>query len=257
MNEFDLVQGGVSFRWDQTNGTFENFEEMTSDAFIASLLSTANTEGNDFGPYRFFSTVDGYEYTLLASENGAQGLDLYYLKNLPAFNSQIPTVNGPYPATLINTASDDAYISFDLNQDTAYFSSDRSGNFEIYTIRRTGETTISNWLNGAFSPATLVDSLNSTSADKCPFVYKKIMVFASDRPGGMGGYDLYYAIYKNGKWSTAENFGPDVNTASDEYRPVLGLLPDYTNYILLFSSDRPGGKGGFDLYFRGVSIDTD
>ena len=256
-DQFDLVQGGISFTWDQTNGKFENNEQMTNDTFIGSLLSAANTEGDDFGPYRFFSTVDGYEYMLLSSENGAEGLDFYYLKNLPMLTSQLPTVLGPYPATLLNTGSDDAYISFDLNQDTAYFSSDRNGNFEIYTISRPGETSISDWLNGTFSPATPVDSLNSTSADKCPFVYKKIMVFASDRPGGFGGYDLYYAIYKDGKWSTPENFGPDVNTASDEYRPVLGLLPDYTNYMLLFSSNRPGGKGGFDLYFRGISIDTD
>ncbi len=82
--QFDLVQGGVSFTWDQTNGAFEDYEEMTSDAFITSLLSSANTEGDDFGPYRFFSTVDGYEYMLLSSENGAEGLDFYYLKNLPS-----------------------------------------------------------------------------------------------------------------------------------------------------------------------------
>jgi hypothetical protein len=255
--EFDLVQGGLSFMWDQTNGAFGFGSTMTSDLFVSNLLSAANTEGDDFGPYRFFSTVDGYEYMLLSSENAAEGLDFYYLKNIPSLNGSVPNILGPFPATLLNTSSDDAYISFDLNQDTAYFSSNRSGNFNIYAIQRPAEMNISAWLNGTFTAATPVDSLNSTSNDKCPFVYKNVMVFASDKPGGMGGYDLYYAVYRHGKWSTPENFGPDVNTASDEYRPVIAILPNYTNYLLMFSSNRPGGKGGFDLYFRGVSIEAD
>jgi len=254
--QFDLVQAGIQFRWDQTTGLFSFTAEMISDNFLNTLLSTANTEGDDFGPYRFFSALDGYEYTLLSSENEAEGLDFYYLKNLPPQTTSNPMVLGPTPATLLNTGSDEAYISFDLNQDTAYFSSNRSGNFDIYTIQRPSASTISNWLSGTFSTATLADSLNSAYEDKFPFLFRDIMLFASDRPGGMGGYDLYYAIFRDGKWSTPENLGPSINTASDECRPILGLLPGYTNYLLMFSSDRPGGKGNLDLYFTGISIET-
>jgi hypothetical protein len=78
-----------------------------------------------------------------------------------------------------------------------------------------------------------------------------MMVFASNRPGGYGGYDLYSSVLINGKWSSATNLGPGINTAADEYRPVIGYHPDFTNGFLIFSSDRPGGKGGFDLYFTG------
>ena len=80
------------------------------------------------------------------------------------------------------------------------------------------------------------------------------MIFTSNRPGGYGGYDLYYSVFKNGKWSSPVNFGPDINTSSDEYRPVIGYHPDFTNKFMIFSSNRPGGKGGFDLYFTGVDI---
>jgi hypothetical protein len=85
-------------------------------------------------------------------------------------------------------------------------------------------------------------------------VFKKIMIFTSNRPGGLGGYDLYYSIFKNGNWSSPVNLGPEINTSSDEYRPVLGYHPDFTNFFLMFSSNRPGGKGGFDLYFSGVEF---
>jgi hypothetical protein len=90
------------------------------------------------------------------------------------------------------------------------------------------------------------------------------MVFASNRPfreGESANFDLYYSIYKHGKWSSpvnfgsdTVNFGSDINTSSNEYRPVLLANIDFTNYILIFSSDRPGGKGGYDLYFKGVTI---
>ena len=70
----------------------------------------------------------------------------------------------------------------------------------------------------------------------------------------MGGYDLYYSIFRKGKWSTPVNFGPVINTSSDEYRPVIGYHPDFSNQFLIFSSNKPGGKGGFDLYFTGVEF---
>jgi hypothetical protein len=255
--QFDLVQGVVSYVWDQTTGVFGYGSEVTSDAFLARLATAANTSGNDFGPYRLFSAVDGYEYLLLASENASGNLDFYYLKNLPGLTSQLPAVSGPFPVTLLNTGNDDAYICFDTNQDTAYFSSNVGGNFDIYIKQRPAETPLSDWFEGTYSASSAVDNINSSSDDICPFAFKKIMVFTSNRPGGMGGFDLYYSIFKDGKWNTPENFGPDVNTASDEYRPVIGSDRDFTNYMLMFSSNRPGGKGGFDLYFRGVTISTE
>ena len=42
------------------------------------------------------------------------------------------------------------------------------------------------------------------------------LFFASDRPGGFGGMDLYYVTIKNGQYSEPINLGPDINTAGDE-----------------------------------------
>lgn len=79
------------------------------------------------------------------------------------------------------------------------------------------------------------------------------LVFTSDKPGGYGGYDLYYSVFRNNAWSQPVNFGDKINTAYDEYRPILvnsGLTT--TETMMIFSSNRPGGKGVFDLYFVGV-----
>ena len=110
------------------------------------------------------------------------------------------------------------------------------------------------WFNSDYTASQKVDSINSSSDDKCPMVYNKFMVFTSDRPGGYGGFDLYYSVFRNGNWSSPVNFGPKINTSSDEYRPLIGYHSDFSNIYMIFSSDRPGGKGGFDLYFTGIDI---
>jgi hypothetical protein len=110
------------------------------------------------------------------------------------------------------------------------------------------------WLNLGYEPSAKVDVLNSSGDDKCPFIYKKVMVFASNRSGGLGGFDLYYSVFSNGQWSTPVNFGPSINSSSDEYRPVMGGDEEFTNTYLMFSSNRSGGQGGFDLYFSGIDI---
>lgn len=252
--QFDLEQGSLSISFDQTNGAFVFGSKMTTDEFLNKLIGKAVTTGNDFGPYRLFSTVDGFEYLLLASANSAGNLDLFYLKNQPVSGSIIPEITGPLPIRLMNTASDDAYICFNSGQDTAYYSSNKDGNFDIFSITRPTDKSLSAWFDLNYALPVRVDSIDSPGEDKCPFILKKIMVFASNRPGGLGGYDLYYSVFKSGKWSSPVNMGPRINTAYDEYRPVIGSYPEFTNDFLMYSSNRPGGKGGFDLYFTGFAF---
>ena len=88
--------------------------------------------------------------------------------------------------------------------------------------------------------------------DECPFVNGRLMVFTSDRAGGFGGYDLYYSIYENGIWSAPVNFGEKINSEFNEFRPITVLAWGFNLDLMFFSSDRPGGKGGYDLYYVGI-----
>lgn len=71
-----------------------------------------------------------------------------------------------------------------------------------------------------------------------------LLYFVSDRPGGYGGMDIWYSIIKDNVAEEPVNLGPMVNSSADEYTPFY----DQRNGILYFSSDRAGGKGGFDIY---------
>ncbi|QCK14812.1 OmpA family protein [Mangrovivirga cuniculi] len=70
----------------------------------------------------------------------------------------------------------------------------------------------------------------------------KTLIFASDKPGGEGGMDLYITFDRNGEWSVPVNMGDEVNTEGHELFP---LLDDQTLY---FSGNGHGGLGGMDIY---------
>ena len=71
----------------------------------------------------------------------------------------------------------------------------------------------------------------------------KRLYFASDRPGGYGGMDLYYINLLNGENSTPVNLGPDINTTADEVFPFV-----FNDKYLFFSSNRKNGLGKMDIY---------
>jgi hypothetical protein len=213
-----------------------------------------NTPGDDFGPYRFYNDLDGLEYMILSSVGENGDLDFYYTRNSPYFGTYVPGVSGPYPVSLLDSEADEAYFCFDTSQDSAYFSSNADGNYDIYLHPKPPEMFVDQWLDQDFESSEKVMVLNSSADDKCPYIYRKIMVFASDREGGYGGFDIYYSVFSSGHWNDPVNMGSSINTISDEYRPVLVGNEDFTNMFLLFSSNRPGGLGGFDLYYAGIIL---
>jgi len=70
------------------------------------------------------------------------------------------------------------------------------------------------------------------------------LIFASDRPGGFGGLDLYISLKVNGDWGPAVNLGPEVNTPFNEDRPFL----INKGKTLFFSSQGHQNLGGYDLF---------
>lgn len=89
-------------------------------------------------------------------------------------------------------------------------------------------------------------SVNSTANDFDPLFSAdgQWLYFFSNRPGGVGGDDLYRAPVKaDGSVGAVQNLGRGVNTRGDEWAPT----PSRDGRHLLFASDGHGGKGGHDL----------
>ena len=74
---------------------------------------------------------------------------------------------------------------------------------------------------------------------------KRDIYFASRRPGGFGGADIYVShLQPNGRWSDAENLGPSINTTGDEQCPFIHA----DNQTLYFTSNVLPGYGDEDLF---------
>ena len=74
---------------------------------------------------------------------------------------------------------------------------------------------------------------------------KSYAIFASDRPGGYGGYDLYIAYPEgNGQFGSPENMGETINTAGDERAPFIHS----NGKTVYFSSNGHTSIGGHDIF---------
>ncbi|MDQ3101911.1 MAG: OmpA family protein, partial [Bacteroidota bacterium] len=83
-----------------------------------------------------------------------------------------------------------------------------------------------------------------------PFVSHdgKRLYFVSDRPGGIGGTDIWFCDNLGNQWGVPQNIGPKINTVGNEMYPCLKR--DSTLY---FASTGHPGLGGMDLFYSRLS----
>jgi len=71
-----------------------------------------------------------------------------------------------------------------------------------------------------------------------------IVIFSSNRPGGIGGFDLYKITKDDdSNWSDPINLGKEINTIYDETAPFI-----HTDGMLYYSSNGEESIGGFDIF---------
>ncbi len=134
---------------------------------------------------------------------------------------------------------------------TSVASNEKNGyeNLNIYYVQ---------FKNERWSDIQHLDEINSNFDDLMPFISTdgKKLYFVSNRPGGYGGFDIWYTErdLKTNRWTKPVNLGPTINTEYDEITPFLTK----NHQKLIFSSNRPYGIGQFDIYvsnFNGLGFD--
>ena len=101
---------------------------------------------------------------------------------------------------------------------------------------------------GWTKPVPLPEPVNMEGSNSAqPFITAdgKYLLFSSNREGGIGKYDVWYApLDTNGNALLVTNAGNIVNTAGDEASPSY----HYTSRTLVFSSNGHVGMGGYDIF---------
>ncbi|MFA6233804.1 MAG: OmpA family protein [Bacteroidota bacterium] len=139
----------------------------------------------------------------------------------------------------LNTSDNDFAPLLLGNGRVMYFTSDRNGDQNIFSaVQGSG-----NWEQAQEAGPSLNTSGDEGGTTITPDGHW--MVFTGcDRPDSFGDCDLYIAEYIGGSWRNVKNLGTNVNSPSWDSQPTIS--PD--GMILFFSSERPGGSGGTDLW---------
>jgi hypothetical protein len=149
--------------------------------------------------------------------------------------------------TQFNSAGTDAGPAYFENDDAGvpllFLASNRAGGaggLDIYVSELTA--------SGSFGPPALVSELSGALNDLTPGVrHDGLEIFiASNRVGSIGAQDLWVSTRRavDDPWSAAVNLGPAINSSTNDNFPSVSSDRE----TLFFSSDRPGGSGGSDIY---------
>lgn len=145
------------------------------------------------------------------------------------------------PVNELNSEADDFATTLVKNSRKMYFTSDISGKQQVFEVTRgkDSELTIESRVRGDVNDAEQAGSVTLTPDGN----YMIFAAFAHDQ-SGEGRTDLYSAKKVKGKWVDVINLGPSVNSRYWDSQPTLSS----DGQTLYFTSDRPGGKGGTDIY---------
>ncbi|MFT5822155.1 MAG: tetratricopeptide (TPR) repeat protein [Crocinitomix sp.] len=178
--------------------------------------------------------LDSTNFEQISYENG-----LYYEDIYICYRDRDGNWTEPEYLGFCRPRRNDASISSSADGQTVFVYQDINGGDVYYS-----ENTDTSFNNLQKFPAEELNTehweSHATMSNDENYLY-----FVSDRPGGLGGRDIYrLKKLPNGEWSKAFNLGPTINSEFDEESPFLGV----DNKTMYYSSNGPRSMGGFDIF---------
>jgi len=199
-----------------------------------------NSEYPDY--YPFVTPNESFMIFTTRRKSGVKEFDGYY----PSAINYSQVVNGEFnPAkkgsSMINSSFDDQAVGLSYNADKVYIYFD--------DIKNKGDIYEANIKDFKFKKKIKMGSnVNSKGFESAATISAdgNTLFFASHRPGGKGGKDIYMTRkLPTGEWALPQNLGKNINTKYDENFPNLF----YDGTTLYFSSKGHNSMGGYD-YFK-------
>jgi outer membrane protein OmpA-like peptidoglycan-associated protein len=216
-------------------------QNIAPEISIQNMGDSINSTASEY-----FPTVSIQDSLFLFMRRQNLSREDFYASNMGAngFSAAMPL------SDTLNFAAKKGSMSLSADLQTLYYAADYAeqgyGRYDIYKVQR------SPW--GWSKPKNLGQNINSDYWESAPSIAPdgNSIYFASNRPDGFGGIDIYVA-YKNEKgfWEEAINLGPSINTKGDDQTPFIHA----DNQSLYFSSNGRAGFGGSDIYVSRKKID--
>jgi len=209
---------------------------LATQSNVVNLGSSINTTADEYFP---FVTNDQYIllYTKRKNENKDEDIFIATKNEIDQWGSGNPFDNQ------INTSFNEGMSTLVRDGRTLYFTAcnrpEIKGPCDIWT----GQVE-----NGQVREVkAILDHPNSESweSQACISCDGRVLYFASNRPGGLGGTDIWVSVkQKDGSWSNPTNLGAPINTDKDEESPFISN----DGNRLFFSSTGHMGFGGQDIF---------
>ncbi|EMR01258.1 OmpA family protein [Cesiribacter andamanensis] len=212
-------------------------QEHMSNAKQVALQPLQNGVNTEFTEYNPVVSADEslMAYTLLKPADSRSSQKA--LEQIMLVKKEGGSWSAPQPLKVSNFNAGTAGLSADGQQMIIYLQDNTGGN--LYLLKRSGDS----WGKPQEMPGDLNSRFVETTASITPD--GKTIYFASNRPGGRGGMDIYKTeLQPNGSWGRAQNLGPQINTEADEDAPFIH--PD--GRTLYFTSNGRGSLGGNDVF---------
>ncbi len=209
----------------------EKFDEFSPVYYRGGLVYCSNRNSGLIQGYSTINNKGFFKMNYIDTTNNPHWQESRLLPG--SVNSHFN--NGP---ATFNPRGDTIYFSRNLIVEGSYRDVTNPGNKLglFFAVLKNGEWT------GVTELRFNDNSYNVTT----PFLSPdgKRLYFASDKPEGYGGSDLYYSQWKDGYWNNPVNLGPSINTGGNEAYPFINSSGE-----LFFSSDSLPGRGGKDIFF--------
>jgi hypothetical protein len=216
---------------------------------IERLGNNINSEYSDFAAHEF---KDGTFYfsSLRFDKKPGFGEDLD-LKKMIAKISKSNTIkdNSKLVSSLNSTIQHSGNSCFSTDYNRIYFTRCSGSNKDsvICKIYMSYLDANENWTNPIQLPSPLnIDGFTFTHPNVTLLDGKEVLFFASNKPDGYGGLDIWYANFLNDSIIDIPiNLGNMINSLDDEATPFF-----YSNLNrLYFSSQWHPGLGGYDIFY--------
>ncbi|MEW5674861.1 OmpA family protein [Flavobacterium enshiense] len=233
-------QGGLNTRTNKVLAV--NKTETTGLNFITHD-SGINTELSEVGSTFFMG-----KYLILSNKKRGFAkvtVDQFNNPNNNLFCANIDKHgNLSYPiifSRLLDSETNEGSVTFSPDEKTMYLTRAKSENpnqFELY------KSTLDLEIKGYWKDLQKITIAEGYSVETPSMNAEgNKMYFASDMPGGFGGFDIYVSdVLTDGSLSTPVNLGATVNSSKDEKFPYA------SGRYLYFSSEGHENYGGYDIF---------
>ena len=241
MNSALLVAVGAMLIASSNAGAAAKFGDWSTPTNLGPLV---NSPVVDQGP-----AISKEDLSFFFSSNrpgGFGGNDIWVAQRASVDDPWGPPVN---LGSVVNTADSEGGPSLSRDSHWLFMNSNRPGGFGLNDVWVSYREHIHDDF-GWQAPINLGPGVNSAFTDQGSSYFENddsgvpLLYFSSDRPGGLGGFDIYVsAQLPDGSWGAAEVV-PELSSPTFDIRPIIR----FDGLELFLFSGRPGGFGLGDIW---------